>query len=150
MVIYGNLCFRHTHALTQYLYTEMKSLRHYNGTKVCDFYGNHEVNYSKKSGPIVTFNLKRANGEFVGYHEVDQLAGLQGIFLRTGCFCNPGACHSYLNLSKEEVISNLEAGHVCWDDKDIIGGKPTGAVRASIGYMSTFEDVEVISGVFRG
>ena len=103
-------------------------------------YGNHE---SKKSGPIVTFNLKRANGEYVGYHEVDQLAGLENIYLRTGCFCNPGSCHKYLNISKKEVVANLEAGHVCWDDKDIIRSKPTGAVRASIGYMTTFEDIEV-------
>ncbi|KAJ9672955.1 hypothetical protein PVL29_026284 [Vitis rotundifolia] len=37
---------------------------------------------------------------------------------------------------------NSEAGHVCWDDNDIIHGKPTGAVRVSFGYMSTFEDAK--------
>lgn len=36
-----------------------------------------------------------------------------------------------------------QAGHVCWDDHDIIHGKPTGAVRVSFGYMSTFEDAKV-------
>lgn len=34
----------------------------------------------------------------------------------------------------------MQAGHVCWDDHDVIHGRPTGAVRVSFGYMSTFED----------
>lgn len=37
----------------------------------------------------------------------------------------------------------VQAGHVCWDDNDIIHGKPTGAIRVSFGYMSTFEDAKV-------
>lgn len=41
-----------------------------------------------------------------------------------------------------DLISNTEAGHVCWDDQDIISGKPIGAVRVSFGYMSTFEDAK--------
>ncbi|XP_073116611.1 molybdenum cofactor sulfurase isoform X3 [Elaeis guineensis] len=61
---------------------------------------------------------------------------------KTGCFCNPGACAKYLGLSHSDLISNYEAGHVCWDDKDVLCGKPTGAVRISFGYMSTFEDAE--------
>ncbi len=58
--------------------------------------------------------------------EVEKVAGLAGIMLRTGCFCNPGACQAYLGLSHKDVISNYEAGHVCWDDHDIIDGRPTG------------------------
>ena len=62
--------------------------------------------------------------------EVEKLAGLADIMLRTGCFCNPGACQAYLGLSHEDVISNYEAGHVCWDDRDIINGCPTGKAAA--------------------
>ncbi|KAG0471151.1 hypothetical protein HPP92_015697 [Vanilla planifolia] len=61
---------------------------------------------------------------------------------KTGCFCNPGACAKFLGLSHSDLLSNLEAGHVCWDDNDVLHGKPTGAVRISFGYMSTFEDAE--------
>jgi len=32
---------------------------------------------------------------------------------------------------------------VCWDDKDVMNGKPTGAIRASLGYITTWEDVDV-------
>ncbi|XP_038901662.1 molybdenum cofactor sulfurase isoform X3 [Benincasa hispida] len=61
---------------------------------------------------------------------------------KTGCFCNPGACAKHLGLSHSDLSRNIEAGHICWDDYDIINGKPTGAVRVSLGYMSTYEDVK--------
>lgn len=50
----------------------------------------------------------------------------------------------YLGLSHLDLLSNIEAGHICWDDKDILHGKPTGAVRVSFGYMSTYEDAKVL------
>ena len=61
-----------------------------------------------------------------GCREVEKFAGLAGVMLRTGCFCNPGACAAHLGLSHEDVISNFEAGHVCWDDHDLTEGRPTG------------------------
>jgi len=83
---------------------------------------------------VVSFNLLRADGSRVGCNEVGRLAALHGIILRTGCFCNPGACAKYLGLSGDEMRENFEGGHVCWDDKDIVRGKPTGAVRISLGH----------------
>eukprot|EP00967_Tisochrysis_lutea_P052861 scaffold65555_cov36-Tisochrysis_lutea.AAC.2 len=88
-----------------------------------------------------------------GVVKVGRLAALHGIILRTGCFCNPGACAKYLGLSGsftpcnmasntgDEMRENFEGGHVCWDDKDIVRGKPTGAVRISLGHVTTFHDV---------
>ena len=35
---------------------------------------------------------------------------------------------------------NFEAGHVCWDDNDLVDGRPTGAVRISFGLSSTAGD----------
>jgi len=61
-----------------------------------------------------------------------------------GCFCNPGACAHYLGLSSQDLLAHHAAGHVCWDDQDIMDGRPTGAVRASFGYMSSYEDVAVL------
>ena len=55
--------------------------------------------------------------------EVEKLAGLHGIFLRTGCFCNPGACARHLGITASQSKRNFEAGHVCWDDNDIIDGR---------------------------
>ncbi|XP_023756038.1 molybdenum cofactor sulfurase isoform X2 [Lactuca sativa] len=132
---------RHTSSLARYTKNMLLALRHANGVEVCKIYGLHSLKavYSGV-GPVISFNLKRSDGSWVGHREVEKLAFLSGIQLRTGCFCNPGACAKYLGLSHSDLISNIEAGHVCWDDYDILNGKPTGAVRVSFGYMSTFED----------
>ncbi|QCD85590.1 molybdenum cofactor sulfurase isoform X3 [Vigna unguiculata] len=134
---------RHVASLALYTRRMLLAMRHGNGSSVCILYGHHN---SKKlhheMGSIISFNLKRPDGSWYGYREVEKLASLSTIQLRTGCFCNPGACAKYLGLSHLDLISNTEAGHVCWDDHDIINGKPVGAVRVSFGYMSTYEDAK--------
>ncbi|KAH6768695.1 molybdenum cofactor sulfurase [Perilla frutescens var. frutescens] len=132
---------RHTSLLASYVRNALLKLRHENGNCVCTLYGNNNPELTCDAmGPIVSFNLKRPDGSWFGYREVEKLASLSNIQLRTGCFCNPGACAKHLGLSHSDHLSNIEAGHVCWDDHDILNGKPTGAVRVSFGYMSTFED----------
>ncbi|KAL6772231.1 hypothetical protein ACKKBG_A29450 [Auxenochlorella protothecoides x Auxenochlorella symbiontica] len=95
-------------------------------------------------GPTVTFSMLRGDGGHVGYREVERLASLRGIRLRTGCMCNPGACAQALGLTSREMRANHAEGHVCWDDRDLMHGKPTGAVRASLGYASRASDVDRI------
>ncbi|XP_022717462.1 molybdenum cofactor sulfurase-like isoform X3 [Durio zibethinus] len=108
---------RHTMSIVMFLKKKLLALRHENGASVCTLYGNHTLKVSSSdSGSIVSFNVKRPDGSWFGYREVEKLASLSGIQLR--------------------------AGHVCWDDKDVINGKPTGAVRVSFGYMSTYEDAK--------
>ncbi|KAL8469454.1 hypothetical protein ACS0TY_032339 [Phlomoides rotata] len=132
---------RHTSLLASYVRNALLNLRHVNGNRICTLYGlNDPESTSNAMGPIVTFNLKRPDGSWFGYREVEKLASLSNIQLRTGCFCNPGACAKLLALSHLDLLSNIEAGHICWDDHDILHGKPTGAIRVSFGYMSTFED----------
>ncbi|KAG6500495.1 hypothetical protein ZIOFF_040340 [Zingiber officinale] len=193
--------FRHTTSLAAYTRDAMMGLKHANGVGVCNIYGK----YLSDKGPTIAFNLRRADGSWVGYREVEKLASLSGIQLRTtieavaitgsrtkvsadtrklhgyvqslpischlaessrnlgeatscitiiitealqGVLLSQvvllaGACAKYLDLSHFDLIANLEAGHVCWDDNDILHGKPTGAVRISFGYMSTYEDAEI-------
>ncbi|CAN0049857.1 unnamed protein product, partial [Discosporangium mesarthrocarpum] len=59
-------------------------------------------------GPVVAFSVLGPGGGHVGHAEVEKLASLEGIQLRTGCFCNPGACQAALGLSDDEVRENLE------------------------------------------
>lgn len=63
-----------------------------------------------RQGPIVTFNLKKASGEFVGYGDFERLAELNNILVRTGCMCNPGACQAFIGLSDDELIANFKVG----------------------------------------
>ncbi|KAE8124542.1 hypothetical protein FH972_019417 [Carpinus fangiana] len=141
----------HTSSLTMYVRKTLLALRHDNGATVCTVYGSDSLKVSCHDwGPIVSFNLRRPDGSWFGYREVEKLASLSGIQLRTGCFCNPGACAKYLGLSHSDLLSNVEAGHVCWDDYDVVNGKPTGAVRVSFGYMSTYEDAKKFIDFVRG
>ena len=65
----------------------------------------------------------------VRYREVERLAGLRRIRLRTGAFCNPGATAAALGLGPEDVRSHYEdAGHVCWDARDLIGAETTSSL----------------------
>ncbi|KAF9926698.1 hypothetical protein FBU30_003774 [Linnemannia zychae] len=133
----------HVTALHRLLYQSMRSLKHYNGFPLCDIYvdGMDLVGNPEMYGPILNFNLKRSNGKWIGYGDVERLASMKDIHVRTGGFCNPGSMQRWLDLSADDVKKNLEAGHVCWDDTDILNGKPTGSVRVSLGAMSTVDDV---------
>lgn len=41
-------------------------------------------------------------------HQVDKMASLFNIHIRTGCFCNTGACQHYLVISNQDVKTNLQ------------------------------------------
>jgi molybdenum cofactor sulfurtransferase len=129
-----------TMSLAQKTRQAMRQLCHENGAPMVLLYDSLGENY----GPIITFQLLFPNGSLVGYSEVMTLASLHQIHLRTGCFCNPGACQYYLGLSLNDIKYHSEVhGHVCWDGKDLINGKPTGAVRISFGMASTEKDVSL-------
>ncbi|KAI3430783.1 hypothetical protein D9Q98_009195 [Chlorella vulgaris] len=145
----------HAGAVAASLAQQLTSLRHWNGAPVCMLYGSYEALLQPQSaarqqpgvvgqGPVVAFNLLRADGSCVGYREVEKLASLSGILLRTGCCCNPGACAAALGLTAEEMKANYAAGHMCWDDQDVINGRPTGLVRTSFGYASSLADAAAI------
>ncbi|CAN2389178.1 molybdenum cofactor, partial [Pristimantis euphronides] len=133
----------HTHALASYTYSVLSALRYANGRPVVCIYSGTEVRTLDVQGPIINFNVLDENGEAIGYTQVDKLASLYNIHFRTGCFCNAGSCQKYLGMSSTEIKRNLQAGHICGDDMDIIDGRPTGSVRISFGFMSTFEDAKV-------
>ena len=145
---------RHTQCLKEELVQRLQKLRHGNGRSVIVIYGNRKKNILDTSqntkhntGPIVAFNVVRADGSYVGYNEVSKLAALYSnpIQLRTGCFCNPGACQIALDLSDNDLIQNYEeSGHVCGDPIDIINNRPTGAIRISFGKDSTWEDMNAV------
>ncbi|BFZ22694.1 hypothetical protein BsWGS_25733 [Bradybaena similaris] len=130
----------HVFTVAQYFHHHLQALKHGNGHVLAQIYGDVDFKDPKEQGGIVTFNLRRADGKFIGFAEVDKFAQLHDVHLRTGCFCNIGACQRYLNLSSKLIKENFAAGHVCGDNMDLINGLPTGAVRVSFGYMSTISD----------
>ncbi|XP_019341286.1 molybdenum cofactor sulfurase isoform X2 [Alligator mississippiensis] len=133
---------QHTFALAHYTYTVLSTLKYTNGAPVVYIYSDTDFSNPDVQGPIINFNVLDENGDIIGYSQVDKMASLYNIHVRTGCFCNTGACQQHLGISNEDIKRNLQAGHMCGDDIDIIDGRPTGSVRISFGYMSTFEDAQ--------
>ena len=145
---------RHCQHLTRYACHEMHGLKHFNGDRLCRIYGNHLVDgkvfeSDRRQGPVVAFNLRHADGTWVGYKKVERLAETYGIQLRTGCMCNPGACMKYVGLTGERMLQNFHAGHVCGDGVDVLEGRPTGAIRVSFGYYNAERDVQRLVGFLR-
>ncbi|EXJ96399.1 selenocysteine lyase [Capronia coronata CBS 617.96] len=143
--IYGSMTniSRHTTFLASVLRRRLQSLKHGNGSQVCTIYtDNFSLNNSQ--GPVITFNLRDKQGNYVSNTEVEKLAIVKNIQFRTGGLCNPGGVAYHLGLSTEEMQRNYAAGQRCGGDNDIFGGKPTGAIRVSLGPMSNLKDVETL------
>lgn len=168
---------KHACALTHYLAQAMAQLTHRSSHRLCLLYGDHETTKASAQGPVVAFNLQWADGSPVGFAEVGRRADEDGIQLRTGCFCNVGACQEALGLSSEDVKRNYALGRSCADTSsssgkssgssgssdtsssggsngggdvfDIINGRPSGAVRVSMGFGSSREDCDAMLSFLR-
>lgn len=134
----------HTAFLAEQLYDKLAALRHYNGSKVCHIYRDSSSSYrdSITQGPIIAFNFRNSQGDWVSNTEVEKLANIRNIQLRSGGLCNPGGIASALDLAPWEMERNFSAGHRCGNETDIIDGKSTGMLRVSLGAMSNLQDVD--------
>ncbi|KAL6709726.1 hypothetical protein ACN47E_001155 [Coniothyrium glycines] len=136
---------KHTAFLARKLYQGLSSLKHGNNEDVCYIYKDTSASYDNAAtqGPVVAFNLRTACGGWVSNAEVEKLAAVKNIHLRTGGLCNPGGVASSLELAPWEMRENFSAGQRCGNDNDIMRAKPTGMIRISLGAMSTLEDVNL-------
>jgi selenocysteine lyase/cysteine desulfurase len=126
--------------LTAWLLAALQSLAHANGRPLVRVYGPADA---ERRGGTIAFNLVGRDGTLVDHALVDERAGADGISLRTGCFCNPGAGELAFGLSRDEISGCLTGGppHMTYDEfRHCIDPKAAGAVRASLGIVSTFRD----------
>ncbi|KAF7853888.1 hypothetical protein EAF04_010554 [Stromatinia cepivora] len=148
--LYGSMAniSKHTMFLTRRLYEGLSNIHHSNGRPVCEIYhdATNTPPYTDATtqGATVAFNILRPDGSYVSYSTVEQLANLKDIYVRAGGLCNPGGIASYLKVAPWHFKRAWSAGHRCSesDNTEIINGKPTGVVRASLGAMSIFADVD--------
>jgi molybdenum cofactor sulfurtransferase len=129
----------HTGALARWLAAALGGLRHANGAPVCRIHGRHG-GPKELQGPMVTFNVLRPDGSFVKLTEVAAHLTDSGVQVRAGSLCNPGSCHTDLGIPEALVVQRDTLGGCGWDD--LVEGRPLGAVRASIGYPTVWEDVD--------
>lgn len=130
---------KHTESLSKQLLHGLGELRHGNGMAVCQMYTFDNPDLGP--GPVISFNIKNVSGAWISLAEFDKLAILKKMHIRTGSLCSPGGVASALHLEPWEMKKNFSAGFRCGTDSDIMSGKPTGVIRASLGAMSTESDV---------
>ena len=94
-------------------------------------------------GGTVQVNFFDPAGNMVDCTKVERLANKERISLRAGCHCNPGAREVALGFTREDLASCFSAKNSMSFAQflQVIDGKTTGALRASIGLASTFTDV---------
>ncbi len=132
------------HCLTDWLLTELLAFRHGNGRHMVRLYGPAT---STLRGGTVTMNFYDPNGHLLDYRRIEELAGLERISLRTGCFCNPGAGETAEALTEDDMRAGLAEGADISLPRFLQvmqhrGGKSAGAIRVSLGLASNFADVE--------
>lgn len=111
----------HVSVLTGHLLDWLKALRHCNGRPLIEVYGPAGT---AERGGTVAFNIVDLEGHVLDCEHVVALAATQGISLRSGCFCNPGAAECALGASAPQL--------------------ERGALRASLGYGSNHHDVNAL------
>jgi molybdenum cofactor sulfurtransferase len=127
--------------LTDWLLNELTGLRHSNGAPLIQVYGPVD---SERRGGTVTLNAYDPSGHFIDHRLVEQHANQENISLRTGCFCNPGGGELALGISAEELSTCFvhHTERLALDEfRRCIDTKSTGAVRVSVGLVTTFADV---------
>ena len=129
--------------LTGWLLDNLLSLQHSNGKPMIRIYGPTNT---EMRGGTVTLNFYGPDERLLDYRRIEELANEEGISLRTGCFCNPGAGEIAEGLTAEDMMAGLNSGpdltlpHFL----QVIqhrGNKSAGAIRISVGLATNFADV---------
>jgi selenocysteine lyase/cysteine desulfurase len=127
-------------SLTGWLIEQTLRLRHSNGKPVIRLYGPPNTHMR---GGTVQVNFFDPDGELIDCNIVERMANDEHISLRAGCHCNPGVREIALGYTQKEMVA-------CFTDRDdmtfeqflrAIDDKTTGALRISIGLVTTFADV---------
>ncbi|KIN04111.1 hypothetical protein OIDMADRAFT_40203 [Oidiodendron maius Zn] len=114
---------QHTLFLSNRLYIGISKLRHSNSRSLCIIYSDTTDAYpytdAITQGATIAFNVPDIKGNYIGYSHIEMAAN-------------------------EKYKRAWSAGHRCGgaNPQEIINGKPTGVVRASLGAMSIMAEVE--------
>lgn len=102
-------------------------------------------------GPIVAFRLRV--GEAGATHVacpamVAGVAALEGVAVRGGCHCNPGECYAASGLDETDLGAAADQLDSCGAVPEGAGPVDAlGAVRASLGFLSTQDDLDRLVAV---
>ncbi len=121
----------------------LKSLSARDGSPLAVIYGDTR---SPDHGATIAFNL-RNRGKYIPFAHVVERARNEGVSLRGGCFCNPGASEVAFGFPLERSAQCLreasEGGFTIERFSQCLGDNiPVGAVRASMGIPTNDNDID--------
>ncbi|HUY58556.1 MAG TPA: aminotransferase class V-fold PLP-dependent enzyme [Solirubrobacteraceae bacterium] len=126
-------------ALGAWLLHALGSLAHSDGSSAATIYGPRSW---EQRGATIAFNFRHPDGRIVDERYVDRIARQHNVSLRTGCFCNPGAGEVAFTISRETLVGGEFGEGMTLDDYVRAIGLPSGgAIRASLGLASNFQDI---------
>ena len=127
-------------ALGSWLLDCLGSLRHGDGSPAAVIYGPSSW---QQRGATIAFNFLHPDGRVVDERYVDRIAVRHNVSLRSGCFCNPGAGEIAFTISRKTLVGGEFGGGMTLDDYVRAIGLPSGgAIRASLGIVSNFRDLQ--------
>ena len=141
----------HVMTHTDRFITELSRLRGRNGSALVEIYGPLS---SRARGGTVAFNVLASDGKTIPFGRVVERARNEGVSLRGGCFCNPGASESAFHFPSAATRSCLDhardLGFTIHRFSECLGGAvPVGAVRASMGIPTNDRDVDRALAIVR-
>jgi selenocysteine lyase/cysteine desulfurase len=133
----------HVMRLTGLLLDGLQSLTHADGRPVVRLYGPRDVS---ARGGTIAFNVLSRDGRPIPYSVVECRASNDGIAVRCGCFCNPGAAERAFGFDARRSSECMQAaaatGFTIERFAACLGGQTAvGAVRASLGIANNAGDV---------
>jgi selenocysteine lyase/cysteine desulfurase len=139
----------HVGQLTTMLLAELSALQHSNGRSMTTIYGPTD---GRGRGATVAFNVMDRYGRVVPYQQVEELALTNGVSIRGGCFCNPGAAERAFGFPATESAACMERARregfsVPAFGACLGGDVAVGAVRASFGIASNENEIQRLIAV---
>jgi selenocysteine lyase/cysteine desulfurase len=133
---------RHVENLSQSFIDDLRRLRRRDGKPLVAIYGE-----GGNRGGTIAFNLLDSCGRAIPFDHVVERARNEGVSLRGGCFCNPGASEVAFNFPREKsrncLASVSENGFSIERFSRCLGDEtPVGAVRASMGIPTNRRDID--------
>jgi selenocysteine lyase/cysteine desulfurase len=138
-----NRAHEHAMELTRLMLDGLQSLTVRDGRPLVRIYGPRDL---RDRGATIAFNVLSSEGEALPYSIVERRARAQGVAVRGGCFCNPGAAERAFGFDAARSARclrtaptsgfSVERFAACLSNQTAVG-----AVRASIGVANNASDV---------
>jgi len=127
-------------SIASWLHDELNGMR----------YGDAYIKvHSLKGCDTVTFSVIKGD-ETIDAWTFEQAVNKDKVFVRTGCFCNPGVNERIFNY-KVESFAKLYNSAISQEEITIeelrkySGNDPIGAIRTSFGFANNFNDVAMLA-----